>query len=98
MPCQPIDCYTCLNEGHPYADCMYKDWIDLKFYTSCGIGDHSLDDFLSMLEKIQNKNNVNILSSVQKCDIIQTKNLQIVTQKGTKTGIDNPKINKIKSK
>ena len=47
-----------------------------------------------MLEKI-NKKNVNVLSCVQKHDIINTKNLHIVTQQGTKIGNDNPQISKI---
>ena len=36
--------------------------------------------------------------SVQKCDVICTKILQIVTRQGTKIGTDNPKIRKIKNK
>ena len=48
-----------------------------------------------MLEKISNKNNVNVLSCVQKNDVITTKNLHIVTRQGTKTGPDNPRISKI---
>ena len=51
-----------------------------------------------MLEKINNKKNVNVLSSVQKCDVVRTKNLQIVTHLGTKIGMDNPKISKVKNK
>ena len=51
-----------------------------------------------MLKKINNKNNVNVLSSVWKYDIVQPKNSQIVTWQGTKIGIDNPQISKIKSK
>ena len=51
-----------------------------------------------MLEKIYNKKNINLLSSVRKCDIVQTKNLQIVTRQGTKIGMENPQISKIKSK
>ena len=39
-----------------------------------------------MLEKINKKKNVNVFSSVQKCDVIHTKNLQIVTRQGTKIG------------
>ena len=49
-----------------------------------------------MLEKINTKKNVNVLSCVQKHDVITTKNLHIVTQQGTKTGPDNPRISKIK--
>ena len=51
-----------------------------------------------MLEKINKKKNVNVLSCVQKHDTINTNNLHIVTQQGTKTGNDNPQISKIKEK
>ena len=44
------------------------------------------------------KENVNVLSCVQKNDVINTKNLHIVTRQGTKTGSDNPRISKIKEK
>ena len=49
-----------------------------------------------MLEKINTKKNVNVLSCVQKHDVITTKNLHIVTQQGTRTGPNNPQISKIK--
>ena len=49
-----------------------------------------------MFDKINKKKNVNVLSCVQKHDIINTKNLHIVTQQGTKIGNDNPRISKIK--
>ena len=39
-----------------------------------------------MLKKINKNKNVNVLPSVQKCDVIHTKNLQIVTRQGTKVG------------
>ena len=51
-----------------------------------------------MLKKINEKKNVNVLSCVQKHDIINTKNLHIVTWQGTKIGNDNPRIRKIKEK
>ena len=51
-----------------------------------------------MLEKINKKKNVNVLSCVQKHDTINTKNLHIVTRQGMKTGSDNPQISKIKEK
>ena len=50
-----------------------------------------------MLEKINNKKNVNVLSCVQKHVILTTKNLHIVTRQGTKIGPDNPQISKIKN-
>ena len=97
-PRRPIQCFTCYKEGHRYTDYPYKDRTDLKFYTHCGVGDHSLEDFPTMLEKINTKKNVNVLSCVQKNDVITTKNLHIVTRQGTKTGADNPRISKIKEK
>ena len=51
-----------------------------------------------MLEKINTKKNVNVLSCVQKNDVINTKNLHIVTRQGTKIGSDNPRISKIQEK
>ena len=51
-----------------------------------------------MLEKINTKKNVNVLSCVQKNDVINTNNLHIVTRKATKIGSDNPRIIKIKHK
>ena len=51
-----------------------------------------------MINKINKKKNVNVLSCVQKHDIINTKNLHIVTRQGTKIGDDNPRISKIKEK
>ena len=86
----------CYKEGHRYTDCPYKDKTDLKFCTSCGVGDHSLEDFLAMLDNINKNKNVNVLSCVQKHDIINTKNLHIVTRQGTKIGNDTPRISKIK--
>ena len=49
-----------------------------------------------MIDKINKKKNVNFLSCVQKHDIINTKNLHVVTRQGTKIGNDNPQIRKIK--
>ena len=51
-----------------------------------------------MLDKINKNKSVNVLSCVQKHDVINTKNLHIVTWQGTKIGNDNPCIRKIKEK
>ena len=51
-----------------------------------------------MLEKINTKKNVNVLSCVQTNDVINTKNLHIVTRQGTNIATDNPRISKIKQK
>ena len=55
-----------------------------------------MEDCPTMLEKINMKNNVNVLSCVQKHDVLTTKNLHIVTRQGTKIGPDNPQVSKIK--
>ena len=57
-----------------------------------------MEDFPTILDKINKKNNVNVLSCVQKSDIVHTKKLHIVTRQGTKIGGDNPRIRKIKDK
>ena len=51
-----------------------------------------------MLDKINKKKNVNVLSCIQKHDVINTNNLHIVTRQGMKIGSDNPRISKIKEK
>ena len=51
-----------------------------------------------MLDKINKKKNVNVLSCIQKHDVINMKNLHIVTRQGTNIGSDNPRISKIKEK
>ena len=54
-PRRPIQCFTCYKEGHRYVDYPYKDRTDLKFCAHCGVGDHSLEDFPTMLEISINK-------------------------------------------
>ena len=51
-----------------------------------------------MLDKINKKKNVNVLLCVQKCDVICTNNLWIVTRQGTRIGNDNPRISNINNK
>ena len=68
-------CWSCHNDGHISADCPYKDKIDLKFCNTCGVGEHSLEDYPIMLEKIINKKTINTLSCVPKSNIADTKNL-----------------------
>ena len=51
-----------------------------------------------MLEKNNTKKNENVLSYVQKNNVITTKNLHIVTWQGTKIGANKTRISKIKEK
>ena len=57
------------------------------------MGDHSLEDFPIMLEKIMAKRNVNHLSWVHENDLVNTRNIYIVTRQGTKIGEDKFKNN-----
>jgi hypothetical protein len=36
-------------------DCLLKERTDLKFCNVCGVGDHSLEDFPIILEKLIKK-------------------------------------------
>ena len=35
-------CWVCYKDNHLSTECPYKDRIDLKYYNTCGDGDHSL--------------------------------------------------------
>ena len=62
------------------------------------MGDHSLEDCPTILDKINEKKNANVVSCVQKSDIVRTNNLHIVTRQGTEIGGDNPIISEVKNK
>ena len=62
------------------------------------MGDHSLEYCPTIIEKINKNKNVNVLSCVQKCDVVHTKNLHIVTRQGRNIVGDNPRISKGKDK
>ena len=68
----------------------------MKYCTTCGVGDHSLEDCPIMLEKIMNKKSVNSLSCVPKSDVHNVKNIQIITRFGTRNGYDKDTIEPIK--
>ena len=55
-------CWVCYKDKHLSTECPYKDRIDLKYYNTCGVGDHSLEDCPITLENIINKKLVNNLS------------------------------------
>jgi hypothetical protein len=50
----------------------------------CGIKDHSLEDCPIMLEKVMNKQNVNLLHSVPKHEVLNSNNLHVVTRSGAR--------------
>jgi len=58
----------------------------LMFCTNYGFGDHSLEDFQIMLEKIRNKKIVHFVQNIPKNLELNSKNLQVVTRLGVKTG------------
>ena len=88
-------CWVCYKYNHLSAECPYKDRIDLKYYNTCGVGDHSLDDCPIMHENIINKKSINILLFVPKRDVHSVKNLQIIIQCGIRTGYDKDTIEPI---
>lgn len=53
----------------------------------CRLGDHSLEDFPKIIEKVLSKRTVNLLQTVPKHDILNLKNLHVVTRSGV--GRDN---------
>ena len=57
------------------------------------MGDHSLRDCPIILEKIMSKRNVNQLSRVHRNDVVNTKNIWIITRQGTNIGDDKEKRN-----
>ena len=63
----------------------------MKFCTTCDVGVHSLEDCPILLKKNINKKLVNNLSLVHKNDILNVKNLQIITRLGTKIANDKEK-------
>ena len=63
----------------------------MKFCIKCGVGDHSLEDFPIIILKIMSKKNVYHLSRVPKDEVLNTKNLHIITRQGTKVGEDKAK-------
>jgi hypothetical protein len=64
-------------------DYPIKYIIDLKFCNICGEGYHSFEDCPIMLDKVMNKINVNLLHTIPKEDILNSKNLHVVTCLGS---------------
>lgn len=60
------------------------------------MGDHSLEDYPIMLEKIMNKKTVNSFPCVPKTDMNCVKNLQVVTRYGIRTRLDKKESEPIK--
>lgn len=81
-------CWLCYKENYLTADCPYKDRLDLKYYNTYGVGDHSLEECPIMLENIINKKSVNSLSCVPRSNVHCAKNIQVITRCGTRTGFD----------
>jgi hypothetical protein len=74
--------FNCWKEDHISPDFPIKDRVDLKFCNICGVDDHSLEDFPIVLDKIMNKKTVNLLHRVPKQEVLNSKNLHIVTRSG----------------
>jgi hypothetical protein len=66
-----------------------KHRIDLKLCNICSVGDHSLEEFPIVLEKIMTRKNVNLLHAVSKEAVLNSNNLNIITRYGTGRDINN---------
>ena len=69
-----------------------------KFCTHCKVGDQSLEDCPTMLEKINTKKNVNVFSCVQKNDLITTKIYILSLDKEQKQDLITPELVILKTK
>jgi hypothetical protein len=70
----------CLKEYHITPNYSLKDMVDLKYCTICEVSDHSLEDCHIMLEKLRNNKIVNLLQSIPKHEVLNTKKLNIITR------------------
>jgi len=70
------------KEDHISPNFPIKKRIDMKLCNICGVRDHSLEDFSIVLEKGMNKRNVNLLHTVPKQEILNSKNIHVVTWLG----------------
>lgn len=76
------------KENHISEEYTFKDRISLNFCTTYGVGDHSLEHFPIILEKINNKKLVNNLSCAPKNEIPNFKKFKNITRLGTKIAHD----------
>jgi hypothetical protein len=56
--------FICLKEDHLSLEFPMKDITNLKFCNICGVGDHSLEDYQIMLEKLRNRRTINLLQTM----------------------------------
>jgi len=79
--------FNCWKEDHISHDFPIKDKTNLKFYNICGVGDHSLEYYPITLEKVTNKRNVNLLQTIPKKEILNSKNFHVISWSGAGEGI-----------
>ena len=65
-----IRCFICYKSNHISTECPFKNQIDLKFCTNCGVGDHSLEAWIILLKKLISKRSINHLSRVNTNDVV----------------------------
>jgi hypothetical protein len=81
--------YNCWKYDHISPNFPIKYWVNLKFCNICGIDDHSIEDCLIVLDNIMIKINVNLLYVVSKNEVLNSKNLHVITRSGTIWNINN---------
>lgn len=62
---------------------LLKDKSDLHLCNMCGPSYHSLEDFPKIIEKVLNKMSINLLQTIMKNEIMNTKNVHVVTTSST---------------
>jgi len=75
--------YNCWKYDHISLDCPMKHRINLKLCNICGVGDHSLEEFPIVLDKIMTIKNLNLLHTVSKEEVLNSNNLNIITRPGS---------------
>lgn len=65
-------------------DSPLKDKTDLCFCNMCGLGDHTSEDCPNIIDKVLNKRTINLLQIAPKQEIMNSKNLHVVTRLGVR--------------
>jgi len=59
-----------------------EDRTQLNFCNICGVDDLSIEDFQIMLGKLRNRRTINLLQIMPKHEVLNTKNLNVITRFG----------------
>jgi hypothetical protein len=74
--------YICLKEDRMSLKFPIKDINKLKFFNICGVNDHSLEYYSIMIEKMGNKRTINLLQTVPRHEVLNSKNMNVIMRFG----------------